>query len=190
MLTNRFTDLNIKPQSAVTGLLLLGLLMLSGCAAYGPYDRYESGRYVYADVLGYEPVYGDVRVAEPRTVCYEETVRYRGRQPSAAAPILGAIVGGLIGNAIDGGYHRAAGTFIGAVAGGAIAHDIDRSNSGPGGTVVQERCDEYDDYRYEKGVTAYQVTYQYQGRTGELQTEYEPQDVIRIPYELVADSHY
>ncbi len=170
--------------------LLLGLLMLGGCATYGSYDSHQGGRYVYADVLDYEPVHGDVRVPESKVVCYEETVRHRGRRPSAAAPIFGAIIGGLIGSAIDGGYDRSAGTVIGAVAGGAIAHDIDRSNSGPGGVSVQERCDEYNEYRYEKGITGYKVTYQYDGRIGELQTDYEPDDVVRVPYELVSRSHY
>lgn len=166
--------------------VLAVVAMVSGCATYGAYDSYQSGRYVYADVIDYQPVYGDVRVSDPKVVCYEETVRHRGRQPSAAAPIFGAIIGGLIGNAIDGGYNRAAGTFIGAVAGGAIAHDIDRSNSGPGGTVVQERCDEYDEYRYERGVTGYEVIYDYQGHTGTLHTDYEPDDVVRVPYHLVS----
>lgn len=171
--------------------LLLGLLMLGGCAAYGPYDSYQGDRYVYADVLDYEPVHGDVRVPESKVVCYEETTRHRARRPSAAAPIFGAIIGGLIGSAIDGGYDRSAGTVIGAVAGGAIAHDIDRSTSGrSGGVSVQERCDEYDEYRYEKGVTGYKVTYQYNGQIGELQTDYEPDDVVRVPYELVSRSHY
>ncbi len=166
--------------------LSLSVLLVSGCATYGSYDSYQSGRYVYADVLDYEPIEGNVRVNNPKVVCYEE---YSDRRPSAAAPIFGAIIGGLIGSAIDGGYDRSAGTVIGAVAGGAIAHDIDRSQSRRG-TQVRERCDEYDDYHYEQGVAGYKVTYQYGSKIGELQTDYVPDDVIRVPYELVSGAHY
>jgi len=176
---------NRRPTALLTVLFSLGFLLVSGCASYGSYNGYQSDRYVYADVLDYEPIEGDVQVNAPKLVCYEE---YRTRRPSSAAPIFGAIIGGLIGSAIDGGYNRSAGTVIGAVAGGAIAHDIDRSNSG--GTSVRERCEQQNDYRYEQGIAGYKVTYQYQGRIGELQTDYEPDDVIRVPYQLVSGEDY
>lgn len=191
MLTKYLGERHLRIKSLVLIVLSLSILMAGGCATYGDYGSYESERYVYADVLDYQPIYGEVRVNEPKQVCYEETRRHSARRPSAAAPIFGAIIGGLIGSAIDGGYDRSAGTFIGAVAGGAIAHDIDRSNSGSGGVVVQERCDEYDQYRYENGVTGYSVTYRYEGQTGHFQTDYEPRDdVIRVPYRLIARADY
>ena len=164
-------------------ILIAMVLLASGCVNNSGY-RSQGERYVYADVVDYQPVYGDVRTPQRRQVCYEERVEHRSR-PSAAGPILGAIAGALIGNAIDGGYNRGAGTFIGGVAGAAIGGSVAEANAGPGGVSYQEVCDDVVEYRNEHGITGYDVIYRYDGFTGQTFAGSEPGQTIQVPWRQV-----
>jgi len=161
-------------------LLLAALTLLSGCAGHGVYDSYSSDEYVYADVVAATPVYGPVQVPEVRQVCREEQVTYK-RRANPAGAIFGALIGAGIGNAIDGGYRRTAGTLIGAAAGGAIGQGIASEAAGPGRSEVYEVCDDITEYRTERGVTGYEVTYDYQGYQNQLYMEYNPGNQVRVP---------
>lgn len=168
--------------------LLLGLCVVclagSGCVSQD--YRTQGERYVYADVVDYQPVYGDVRIPDKRQVCYEERVVHRSR-PSPVGPILGAIAGALIGNVIDGGYNRGAGTFIGGVTGAAIGSEVAEAKAGPGGVSFQEVCDDVVEYRTEQGITGYEVIYQYDGFTGQTFARTEPGVTIQVPWRQVRD---
>jgi uncharacterized protein YcfJ len=150
---------------------------------------YERGSsYQYADVLDAQPVFESVRVPYDRHVCYNErTYRHEPRRGNTAPVLLGAVLGGLVGNKIDGGDHRAAGTVIGALAGGAIANDATRHQRRPGRSypVDRERCDVRTEYRYEEQLTGYDVTYRYKGEVYHTLTQSDPGDRLRVKVSVV-----
>lgn len=90
------------------------------------YDRYDrgrgygnQGRYAYG-----EPVYRDTRVWRARDG------RYHCRKRDGTTGLLvGAAVGGLIGNEVAGRGDRTLGTVLGAVGGALLGRAIDRSNA-------------------------------------------------------------
>ena len=53
---------------------------------------------------------------------------YCRRRDGTTGLIVGAAIGGLIGNSLDNGRSSLLGTLIGAAAGGAIGREIDRNN--------------------------------------------------------------
>lgn len=166
--------------SAKMWLSLAALAVLGGCASHGVYDSYSTDEYVYANVVAATPVYGPVQVPEVRQVCREEQVTYR-RQANPAGAVVGALIGAGIGNVIDGGYRRTAGTLIGAGAGGAIGYGVASQAAGPGRSEVYEVCDDITEYLTERGVTGYEVTYDYSGYQGQLFMDYNPGNQVRVP---------
>lgn len=182
MLSRSPTVFNRARQVRTTGILLLlpALMLLAGCAGQGVYDSYSSDAYVYANVVAATPVYGPVQVPEVRQICREEQVTYK-RRTNPAGAIFGALIGAGVGNAIDGGYRRTAGTLIGAAAGGAIGAGIASEAAGPGRSEVYEVCDDITEYHTERGVTGYEVTYDYDGYQGQLYMEYNPGNQVRVP---------
>ena len=155
----------------------------------GAYKAHYAGeRYEYAKVLRVEPVYASVRVPYDRQVCYNERVYHREPPRGNTAPVLlGAVVGGLVGNKIDGGHHRAAGTAIGALVGGAVANDVTRHRRRPGYSypVDQQRCEVRTEYRYEEDLTGYDVTYRYKGEVYHTQTQSHPGERLRVQVSVV-----
>lgn len=153
-------------------------------------DRYDdrSGRYEYAEVLDAQPVYDRVSVPYEREVCYNErTYHHEPRRTNTAPVLLGAVLGGLVGNKVDGGDHRAAGTAIGALVGGAIANDATRHKNRPGRSypVDRQRCDIRTDYRSEEQLTGFDVTYRYQGEVYHTLTREHPGDRLRVKVSVV-----
>ena len=156
--------------------------------------------YHEAPVLDVEPVRTVVRVVEPAEQCWTEESRQR--EPSAGeregeplasrlsrgagAPLLGAVVGGALGNAV--GHNKSnkrVGTVVGAVLGGAIAHDLTRRHDRrpevrSRGRIVQRVCETYDRVRTEERITGYLVTYRYAGETYRARTERRPGETIRV----------
>lgn len=95
------------------------------------YNRYEPGyRGYYAD-----DYYRDGRYYREARLTRRDRI-YRGRdgryycrrQDGTTGLIVGAALGGLLGNAIDNGRSSLLGTLIGVGAGAAIGREIDRGN--------------------------------------------------------------
>lgn len=84
-------------------------------------DRYDGDRY-YARYD--EPVYRDTRIWRGRDGRY-----YCRRENGTTGLLIGAGVGGLIGNEVSGRGDKALGTLLGAVGGALLGREIDRSNS-------------------------------------------------------------
>ncbi|MBD3761597.1 MAG: glycine zipper 2TM domain-containing protein [Rhizorhabdus sp.] len=90
-------------------------------------DRRAGGRY-YADRY-----YRDGRYYQERRLTRNDRI-YRGsngryycrRSDGTTGLIVGAVAGGLLGNAIDNGRSSTLGTILGAVAGGALGRSVDR----------------------------------------------------------------
>lgn len=182
-------------------LLAVTLAGLSTAAsAQGYYDsRYRddsSVGYDFARVVDVQPVYDDVSYAQPREVCWNEPVTYveqpryaRYERPRSGTPeIVGGIIGGLIGNQFGHGDGRAAATIAGVALGASVARDNQRyrggyyESYGPRyeRTVNERRCEVRDDYRSERQLIGYDVTYDYNGTIGHTFSERQPGTEIRV----------
>lgn len=115
---------------------------------------------------------------------------YRRSSSDVAAPLLGAVIGGALGNQVGGGDGRTAATIVGAVLGAAIGNDSQRRSYGSdhygyqragygGGTI--ERCQTVADRGgYDDRVVGYNVTYQYHGQVLHTRSNAHPGDRIRV----------
>jgi len=143
----------------------------------------ENTAYAYADVLRVDPVYETVRFREPREECYEQPVEVveRGRGGSGGA-VLGAIIGGALGNQVGKGDGRRAATIAGAVVGGAIGHEQDRRNASPDRryTSTERRCRVVDVDREERRVAGYDVEYRFKGDVYLSRLDYDPGNKLRV----------
>lgn len=170
-------------QARIFGLISgLGVLAAGTASAYSEAETYANARVVEAT-----PIYETVQIPEGREVCFNEPVTYyeadRNYRRSETGEALGLIVGGLIGNQFGSGRGRAAATFGGAVLGSAIARDAnrDRYYRGERRVTRNERvCEWRDEYREERRLTGYDVTYDYNGATGHIVTERRPGATVRV----------
>jgi len=117
---------------AIVLLATLTLPAWAGQNEYG-YAEYVSdgSQYDYARVVDVQPVIEVVRVPEQNQVCREQMVQRRVAEYRSPAPlVIGAIVGGVIGNQLGRGHghrrhhghgnRRAVATVTGAAIGGTV----------------------------------------------------------------------
>lgn len=141
-----------------------------------PVAETEHVSYAYAQVLDVSPVLQDVRV--PQTVERCDEYERVGRTPprSTGGTVLGAIIGGALGNQVGSGSGRAAATLAGAVVGGAIGRE-----AGSEAEVGSEtRCHAVEEYTLEPQVVGYDVEYRYRGEVFVSRLDYNPGDRLRI----------
>lgn len=186
--------------------LLLGLcalaLVLPGLAAADHDDdrRTERGRYVYGRVIKVQPVIRYVTVKVPVQECWDER-RYRSHANSAypgsgGSTIVGAIIGGVIGNQFGSGRGRRATTALGALLGGSLAQKaaIKRAESEGRGALqesyVVQRCTTSYDYREEERIDGYEVTYRYKGDTYLTRMPSDPGKRIRLRVRITPVADY
>lgn len=122
----------------------------------------------------------------PRQTCYTEQVAYqepvaRGRK-SHTGTILGAVIGGALGNELGHRKHnKQAGTAIGALLGGSIGRDISHR---PQKYVTryrdEQRCTTTTELSYDERVVGYDVTYRYNGQSYTTRMQRDPGDSIRV----------
>jgi uncharacterized protein YcfJ len=171
---------------------------------YG-YRNYNNGgpRSDYAQVIRVEPVistYGDQYASTQREECWNErTNAYEGgyyRDSSgnlyrrddhdhAGGTLLGALIGGALGNQVGKGDGRTAATIGGAVIGGAIGNHVARENDRDydeyrDSSGIVRRCRIVTEYGNNNTVTGYNVTYVYAGRTYHAMTNYNPGRTLRV----------
>lgn len=176
-------------------LLPLALASTAALAWDDNAPEYDVARVVSVDpIIEYvdEPVSRDVCWNEP-VERYEPNDRYerRNRDDRAGATVLGAIIGGALGNTVGRGDGRRAATIAGAVIGGAIAHDASHRGRyrDAGGRYVQgqeQRCDTRTEYRQQEHVVGYDVAYDYNGRVYRTRTDHHPGDRIRVAVQVSA----
>jgi uncharacterized protein YcfJ len=159
---------------------VLTLALLLPCLAQaGPAE--ENVTYGYAQVMRATPVYANVRVRVPEQRCESGPVRDSG--DGTTGTVVGAIVGGALGNQVGKGDGRKASTIAGAVIGGAIGRKVDRNNSpGPGG-----RCRNVDVEREERRIVGYDVEYQYKGEKYMSRLDLDPGSRLRIRIAITPD---
>jgi len=134
--------------------------------------------YVYAPVVGYDPIYTSEQVPVEREYCWNERVRQR-RGGSATGTIAGALIGGVIGNQFGDGSGRRVVTAAGAALGASVGHDVGRKNR-RGRPVTVQRCDVRVDYETRRYTSGYTVSYRYGGEIYETFSKYPPGDSIRL----------
>lgn len=172
--------------------MLLPILLLTASPiglAQSPYDDRrgpvpENISYGYADVLRVDPIYDTVMTSEPREECYERQGQYRERSGGdpTGGTVLGAIIGGALGNQVGKGDGRKAATVAGAVIGGAIGRDIDQNNGSAGGRYERggTTCRVVQVQREERRVVGYDVEYRYRGEVFMSRLDYDPGERMRV----------
>lgn len=141
----------------------------------------ENVTYGYAQVMRVTPIYGNYRVKVPEQRCESGPVRDSG--DGTTGTVVGAIVGGALGNQVGKGDGRKASTIAGAVIGGAIGRKVDRNNSSGPGT----RCRTVDVDREERRVVGYDVEYQYKGDKYMSRLDQDPGSRLRIRISVTPD---
>ncbi|MET0378604.1 MAG: glycine zipper 2TM domain-containing protein [Spongiibacteraceae bacterium] len=167
----------------VTALLAVTYAIISSTTAFA-YRRDRDDAVEYAPVTRVEPVYESREIVQPQEQCWTEQVPVRSNAPhSYTAPILGAIIGGALGNSL--GHHdsnKKVGTVVGAALGGSIGRDIGYRNSGGYQQVSyrdEEICRTVAHSSYREEVVGYRVSYRYHGRDYTTEMPYDPG--ARIP---------
>ena len=141
-----------------------------------------AGRYTdYATVTSVEKVYKQYRTEEPYQECYiKETLQNQG-DGSATNEIVGAILGGAIGNQFGEGDGKEVMTLAGIVLGASLAHDEALGNSTNQVVVSQEVCETKVKTSYVKRLSHYLVNIDYEGRDLAFTSKKRPyEDVIKV----------
>ena len=141
-----------------------------------------AGSYIdYATVTSVEKVYKQYRTEEPYQECYiKETLQNQG-DGSATNEIMGAILGGAIGNQFGEGEGKDIMTLAGIALGASMAHDAETANSTGQVVVSQEVCETKVKTSYVKKLTHYLVHIDYEGRDLSFTSKKRPyDDVIKI----------
>ncbi len=168
----------------IIAIVMLCLAMAATAGAHPPWARGDrDGRIAYARVMDVRPVFRPVY--ERRRECrnYQIGVRETAGPDRAAGTVLGAVVGGLLGNTIGKGDGRRAATVAGAVIGGAVGNRVTSANAHDEvQPVYRERCR----VRMQpagREVVAYVVRYRYQGRIYRTRMDHDPGRWMRVQVE-------
>ena len=132
-----------------------------------------------ATVTSVEKVFKQYRVDEPYQECYiKETVQ--SGDGSATNELMGAVLGGAIGNKLGDGDGKDAMTIFGAFLGASLANDAEKAN-GTGAVISQEVCENKVRQVIEKRLSHYRVTVDYDGREVSFSSKKRPyDDVIKV----------
>ena len=136
-----------------------------------------------ATVTSVEKVFKQYRVDEPYQECYiKETVQ--SGDGSATNELMGAVLGGAIGNKLGDGDGKDAMTIFGAFLGASLANDAEKAAAqanGTGTVVSQEVCENKVRQVIEKRLSHYRVTVDYDGREVSFSSNKRPyDDVIKV----------
>ena len=174
--------------------MALGIVAASPALAWyqSSYDNYGP-IYDYARVIRVERVVERDRYPVNQEVCYDEPVnRYRPgytyyHRDTTGPTVLGALVGGALGNQVGKGDGRKAATIAGAVIGGSIGHESAERHGGYGyynsgyyERGYATRCRTETDWRGRDEVVAFNVTYRYDGRTYHTTLDHDPGRSLRV----------
>ena len=134
-----------------------------------------------ATVTSVEKVYEQYKVEEPYQDCYiQETLQQSG-DGSATNEIMGAILGGAIGNQFGEGDGNDAMTLAGIFLGASIANDAEKANAANQVVVSQEVCENKVRQKIERRLSHYKVYVEYEGREVSFSSKKRPfDDVIKV----------
>lgn len=156
-----------------TSLAAATLLLFAGSTSAAPGTR----QIERAPVVNATPIYQVVEVPDSRQVCYDEEVRYQRNRTGPT--LVGAIIGGVIGNRFGGGRGRDVATVAGTALGAAIGNNAGQRR-GDSVTRVETRCEVVRDYREEERLVGYRVEYEYDGEIYTTRTDHDPGSYIDL----------
>jgi uncharacterized protein YcfJ len=172
-----------------TIVVAASLSLSSGVFAYERgdhrgYDRYDRGydsrpvvshdsrrhpRKRQGRVLKVKPIIKTVSVPVTKERC-----RSRHGNNNAGATLVGAVIGGIVGNQFGHGDGKVAMTIIGSVTGAAVGHEAGKGRHGKG------RCSTSTRYVERDKVVGYRVKYRYHGDTYWTRTKTHPGKYIEV----------
>ena len=158
----------------VKSLVLISLFLGTQMVIAGSYTD-------YATVTSIEKVYKQYMTEEPYQECYiKETLQNQG-DGSATNEIMGAILGGAIGNQFGEGEGKEVMTLAGIVLGASMANDAEKANSTGQVVVSQEVCETKVKKSIEKRLSHYLINISYEGRDLSFTSKRRPyDDVIKV----------
>ena len=133
-----------------------------------------------ATVTSVEKVYKQYMVDEPYQDCYiKETIQ--NGDGSATNEIMGAILGGAIGNQFGEGDGNDAMTLAGIFLGASIANDAEKANSTGQVVVRQEVCENKVRQKIKKRLSHYKINVDYNGHYVSYTSNRRPyDDVVKV----------
>ncbi|NND44806.1 MAG: glycine zipper 2TM domain-containing protein [Xanthomonadales bacterium] len=142
----------------------------------------DNSRYAWATVIEAEPVTRTTRRPVEERVCWQEEVYREVPERRSKVPVvLGAVLGGVIGNQFGGGSGRDAMTLAGAAVGGAMVADHQRQQHPRRFYAsLEDRCGVNTQWTESRTVIGWDVVYEYQGETYLARVPDEPGERIRI----------
>ncbi len=157
--------------------LATSLALLAPVADAQPYgQRNEGVSYGYATVLRATPSYETYRTVDQQQC--DDGGYQRVQKDTTGTTVLGAVVGGALGNTVGKGDGRKAATIGGAVAGGFIGHNIAKNSDS--NRYQQGSCRPVDVERDDRRVAGYDVEYSYKGDVYVARMSYDPGNRIRV----------
>ena len=178
----------LKATVAVTLFAVAGAVSAAGSIEQH-YDH--AGRqdlFEYARVVDVRPLYREVEVSRPIRECRDEPVYHTRREHKSAGGMLaGGIIGGVIGHQIGRGNGQRVATAVGTLIGAKIGHQAVNghdSHQPPEVVGYEEHCKTYYRTDYEQVLDAYDVTYEYRGRTYRLEMPYDPGERIKMRIQI------
>ena len=186
---NKTSIKTISTTRKVTTLFIAALLVPP--LAFADYKKNHN----YARVVSVEPITKTIHVSWPRQDCWQEQVSHyeQANQRTATPIIVGAVIGGLIGNKL--GHNsdaRKGGLLVGSILGGSIGRDIGRRNTALGHQhyTTKQQCKTYQDHHKEEQITGYQVAYKYHGNVYHTQTHNHPGKRIKVNVTITPIEEY
>ena len=161
----------------VKSLVLISLFLGTQLAIAGSFTD-------YATVTSVEKVYKQYRTEEPYQESYIQETLQKAGDGSATNEIIGAILGGAIGNKLaedssDSGKDVM--TLAGIVLGASMANDAEKANSTGQVMVSQEVCETKVKTSIVKKLSHYLVHINYEGRDLTFTSKKRPyDDVIKV----------
>jgi uncharacterized protein YcfJ len=137
----------------------------------------------YARVTSVMPEYEKVNF--PRKECVSHYVPEPApRRASLAGPLIGGIAGGLLGAQVGKGNGRVASSAAGAAIGAIVGDRLSQTHDDEYYEREVRRCHMVD--RWEKRLTGYRVSYEYQGHPYVTFLDYDPGPRLPVQVSVAA----
>ena len=166
----------MKTAYLLAPMALTVAMVLAPDAGAQPYRGPEGVSYGYAAVLRVNPAYETVRTVDQQQQC-DEGSYVREHKDTTGATVLGAVIGGALGNTVGKGDGRKAATIGGAVVGGVIGHNVAKGDSD---RYQQGPCRVVDVEHEDRQPAGYDVEYNYKGEVYSARMSYDPGNRIRV----------
>lgn len=142
----------------------------------------------YATVTAVKPNYQNVQVPRYRTDCQVKKVPIYGNvqngQAGTGDVIVGAIIGGAIGNQVGGGSGKDAATVLGAIIGADVANKRTTQQQEIVGYREEQTCNNVTYYETQEELKNYTIQYEWRGIQGSTRTYNNYRVGDRIPVEV------